>query len=59
MNKQAKVRYRLLDRDDWSTTTKPSLKLPAEVKISVELSDEDRFVSRAGLKQLPSQAAFS
>lgn len=35
--KQAKVRYRLLDSDDWSTTTKPSLKPPAEVKISVEL----------------------
>lgn len=48
--KQAKVRYRSLDSDDWTTTTKPSLKLPADVQISLELSDEDRFVSRAGLK---------
>ena len=48
--KQAKVRYRLLDSDDWTTATKPSLKLPPEVQISLELSDEDRFVSRAGLK---------
>ena len=48
--KQAKVRYRLLDSDDWTTATKPSLKLPSEVQISLELSDEDRFVSRAGLK---------
>ncbi|MEQ3695835.1 MAG: TlyA family RNA methyltransferase [Pseudomonadales bacterium] len=48
--KQAKVHYRLLDSDDWSTATKPSLKLPPEVQISLELSDEDRFVSRAGLK---------
>ncbi|RMA79419.1 TlyA family RNA methyltransferase [Umboniibacter marinipuniceus] len=50
MIKQGKVRFRLSDSHEWSTASKPSLKLPSDVQLSLELSDEDRFVSRAGLK---------